>query len=80
VLRSALEAAGVAGPVVGQSPAGGQIVRFSSSPPSRGTTGNIAAMALYAGEAVGAIRSVEPAAELVRSLAEGAESLLRQWA
>lgn len=79
VLRSALEAAQAAGPAVGRSPDGGEVVRFSTSPPSRGTTGNVAAMALYAGEGVGAVRAVEPAAEVVRSLADDAESLLRRW-
>jgi nitronate monooxygenase len=80
VLRSALEAAGQAGAVVGTSPDGSQVVRFSSSPPSRGTTGNIEAMALYAGEGVGAVNRVTPAAEVVHQLADGAEALLRRWA
>jgi NAD(P)H-dependent flavin oxidoreductase YrpB (nitropropane dioxygenase family) len=79
VLRSALTAAAFAEPVVGASPGGGEVVRFSTSPPSRGTTGNIAAMALYAGEGVGAVRSVEPAADIVADLAAGAEALLRRW-
>jgi nitronate monooxygenase len=79
VLRSALLAAEASGPVVGASPDGGQVVRFSTSPPSRGTTGTIAAMALYAGEGVGAVRTVEPAAKIVEWLAEGAEALLRRW-
>ena len=78
VLRSALAAAQTAAPVVGASPDGGQVVRFSTSPPSRGTTGNIAAMALYAGEGVGAIRAVEPAAKIVAHLALGAEQLLHR--
>jgi hypothetical protein len=36
-------------------------------------------MALYAGESVGAVGSVEPAAAVVRELAEGAERLLAAW-
>ena len=44
--------------------------------PSRSTTGTIAAMALYAGQSVGAVTKVQPAAEIVRELAEGAERLL----
>jgi enoyl-[acyl-carrier protein] reductase II len=47
--------------------------------PLRSTTGAIGAMALYAGEAVGAVRGEQTAAEIVRELAEGAESLLRAW-
>jgi hypothetical protein len=36
-------------------------------------------MALYAGETVGAVHHIEPAASIVRELAEGAEQLLRRW-
>jgi len=39
----------------------------------------MAAMALYAGESVGAVRAVEPAAAIVRELADGTARLLRQW-
>jgi nitronate monooxygenase len=79
VLRSALQAAEAAGVVVGTSPDGGQVVRFSTSPPSRGTTGNIGAMALYAGEGVGTVSSVTLAADVIYQLANGAEALLRRW-
>jgi len=37
-------------------------------------------MALYAGESVDAVTAVQPAAAIVRELAEGAEQLLRRWA
>jgi hypothetical protein len=40
-------------------------------PPSRTTTGNIGAMALYAGESVGAVRGEQTAAEIVEELAAG---------
>ena len=53
--------------------------RFSAQPPERATTGTIAAMALYAGESVGAVRAVVHAADVVRELAGGAEQLLRVW-
>jgi hypothetical protein len=42
--------------------------------------GTIEAMALYAGESVGAVTRVHSAAEVVRELADGAERLLRVWA
>jgi hypothetical protein len=42
-------------------------------------TGEIDAMALYAGESVGGVTRVQPAAEIVHELAEGAEQLLRRW-
>jgi nitronate monooxygenase len=47
--------------------------------PTRGTTGTIAAMALYAGESVGAVSGVVPAADIVHELVDGAERLLRRW-
>jgi len=36
-------------------------------------------MALYAGQSVGAVNRVEPAAEVLRPIAAGAEKLLRAW-
>jgi hypothetical protein len=44
------------------------------------TTGTIAAMPMYAGESVSHVVDVEPAAAVVRELADGAERLLRAWA
>lgn len=55
------------------------VPRFSAPPPVRTTTGNIRAMALYAGESAGAVRTVQPAEEIVSELADGAERLLRRW-
>lgn len=52
------------------------IARFATPAPLRTTTGNIEALALYAGESVNHAR-VRPAGEIVRELAEGAERLLR---
>lgn len=45
----------------------------------RGTTGEISAMPLWAGESVGGVTRVQKAGEIVRELAEEAESLLRTW-
>jgi NAD(P)H-dependent flavin oxidoreductase YrpB (nitropropane dioxygenase family) len=52
------------------------IERASSIPPARNVRGAIAAMALYAGESVGAVRGLQPAAEIVRELVDEAEALL----
>ncbi|GAB4336674.1 MAG: enoyl-[acyl-carrier-protein] reductase FabK [Dehalococcoidia bacterium] len=83
VLRSAIDAAEAAAEdVVGEMALGPErmpIPRFAAPPPVRTTTGNIRAMALYAGESAGAVRAVQPAAEIVAELAEGAEHLLRRW-
>ena len=52
------------------------IPRFCVMHPGRTTTGRIQAMALYAGESVGCVREVQPAAAIVAELAAGAEKLL----
>lgn len=44
------------------------IPRFSPLPPTDACDGDITAMALYAGESVGAVRDVRPAAEIVSEL------------
>jgi nitronate monooxygenase len=83
VLRRAFDRAGTtSGPVVGRMRLPGRdepvpIPRFSPLPPTDACEGEITAMALYAGESVGAVRDVRPAAEIVRELLEGAETSLR---
>lgn len=81
VLRSAVDAAGsLASEIAGETDVGGSsipIPRQGVIPPSRSTTGNIEAMSLYAGQSVASIHSVEPAAEIVAALVDGAERLLR---
>lgn len=52
------------------------IPRFSSTPPRRQTTGEIRAMALYAGESVAGISRVQPAGEIVAELMLTAEPWL----
>ncbi len=82
VLRSALEAAeAFEGEVVGAAGADRQsapLPRLSARPPSREVTGAVEAMALYAGQGVGQVTRVIPAAQVVAELAEGAERLLRR--
>jgi nitronate monooxygenase len=70
VLRSAVAAAeAFDGDVVARSLATGRpIDRFSSATPSRHVEGNVAAMALYAGEGVGDVHQVLPAAAVVAEL------------
>jgi nitronate monooxygenase len=48
-------------------------------PPHKDVSGQIHAMALYAGSGVEHITAVRPAADVVRELADGAEALLRAW-
>lgn len=52
------------------------VPRLSTIPPGRDASGNIGAMAQYAGQSVGLVRSRQPASEIVYELANGAELLL----
>jgi NAD(P)H-dependent flavin oxidoreductase YrpB (nitropropane dioxygenase family) len=55
------------------------IRRFGTAVADRHVTGEVAAMSLWAGESVGAVTGAQPAAAILRELAEGAEALLRRW-
>jgi NAD(P)H-dependent flavin oxidoreductase YrpB (nitropropane dioxygenase family) len=83
VLRSAVEAARAhPGEQVGEMLLGGErlpLPRFAVPTPTLRTTGAIEAMALYAGQSVGAVQARQPAAEIVRELADGAARLLGRW-
>lgn len=73
VLRSAIEAATAASSdVVGETKASNgntlPMARFGVSSPNRDTTGDISAMALYAGRSVGSVDRVMTAAEVVDEL------------
>ena len=77
VLRSSLDAAeAFDGSYVAEFE-GEPVARFCGTPPVKGCTGNIGAMACYAGQSVGEVRGVQPAAEIVAELADQAERLLR---
>jgi len=84
VLRSAVEAAqAFTGATVAETMVGGckvSVPRLASPCPTIHTSGQISAMALYAGEAVDGVRSIQPAAEIVRELVDGAEELLNRFA
>lgn len=83
VLRSSLDAArALDGDQVGELAMGlatMPVPRFGVPPPLAGSTGTVKAMAMYAGESVRFVRAVEPAGEIVRHIAQGAERLLRAW-
>jgi NAD(P)H-dependent flavin oxidoreductase YrpB (nitropropane dioxygenase family) len=80
VLRSSIaRATATDRETVGETMLGGRtmpVPRLAPMAPIRSTTGDIAAMPLYAGHSVAAVRAVQPAAEIVRELIEGAERLL----
>jgi NAD(P)H-dependent flavin oxidoreductase YrpB (nitropropane dioxygenase family) len=78
VLRSALEAAeAFDGSYVAEFN-GEPVARFRGVPPFKGFTGNIGAMACYAGQSVGEVRGVQPAAEIVAEVVAQAEKLLQR--
>ena len=80
VLRSCVDAAErFEGDIVGEVVDGDDrmpLPLFATPCPGRTTEGEIAAMALYAGQSVGAVHEVQPAAAIVRELVDGAEALL----
>ena len=59
------------GEPVGARPDGSSIPRYHFGSPTRKVTGNVDAMALYAGAAVGLVHTCLPAAEIVRELGRG---------
>ncbi len=82
VLRSAIEAVAAVEGEVGTVATGAgdqSLPPRAGLPPHKDVHGRIHAMALYAGSGVEHVTAVRPAAEVVRELAEGAESLLRSW-
>ncbi|MCW3016267.1 MAG: 2-nitropropane dioxygenase [Solirubrobacterales bacterium] len=80
VLRSAVAAARASGrDVVGTMSVGGErmeLPRFAGFAPVADAEGDVPAMALFAGEGVGDIEAILPAAEIVTALAAGAATLL----
>jgi nitronate monooxygenase len=83
VLRSSAAAAeSFQGDIVAEMSMGGQtmpVPRFAPPAPSKETTGTVQAMALYAGESVGAVQRIEPAASIVQEFTAEAERCLQHW-
>ena len=65
------------GEVVATGPDGSPIVRYAVDNPELGTTDEVEALALYAGQSFGLVHEVLPAGEIVRAIAEEAERTLR---
>ncbi|KAI8025441.1 putative nitronate monooxygenase [Camellia lanceoleosa] len=55
-----------------------EIRRFAGTVPNPTTTGDIESMVMYAGQSVGLIKEILPAAEVVKRLVEGAQLLIHQ--
>jgi nitronate monooxygenase len=82
VLRGSIEAAEALGEdqagVLRLAGAEIPVARFGAQPPTRETTGAIEAMPFYAGQSAGAVRAVQPAAEIVAELASRLSAELTQ--
>jgi nitronate monooxygenase len=67
-------------PIVGRTVIGGAdmpIHRFASMPPNTHATGDVESMALLAGQSVGLVHDIRPAADILRETVSEAESLIR---
>ncbi len=64
------------GELVGAASNGAPIVRYDTAPPSTDVSGDLEAMANYAGQSVGVIKRWQPAADIVREVSEEAERIL----
>jgi nitronate monooxygenase len=68
-------------PIIGRAVFGGAeipIHRFASMPPNVQATGDIESMSLFAGQSVGLVDEIRPAAEILRETVNGAERLIRE--
>jgi nitronate monooxygenase len=68
-------------PVIGEATFAGQripVQRFMGLPATADATGDIEAMALLAGQGVGLVRELTPAADIGRDLVEGARQIIEQ--
>ncbi len=68
------------GEIVGRGSLAEDVVRYMSSTPDEGTTGEIEAMSLWAGQGVALVNRVQPAADIVHELHEEALRALRSVA
>ena len=84
VLRSAIDAVqSLDAPTIGAMELGGhrvEVPRAAGAAPVASATGRIDAMALFAGQGVGSVTQLRPAATIVRELANGAQALLQSVA
>lgn len=64
------------GEIIARTETGSPIPRYSAMPPTRGVSGKVEEMALYAGQGVGLVRAVEPASKILGRIVTEAERLL----
>jgi len=66
------------GDVIATSRSAGPIVRYQSYTPGADAEGDIDALSLWAGQSVGLVAKLQPAADIVREISDQADSILRQ--
>jgi nitronate monooxygenase/enoyl-[acyl-carrier protein] reductase II len=64
------------GSVVGSMGSGGDFPRYTSMMPLRGMQGGVEEMALYAGQSIGLVREIRPAAAIVEQIVAEAEATI----
>ncbi|HZO55967.1 MAG TPA: nitronate monooxygenase, partial [Bryobacteraceae bacterium] len=70
-------------PIIGEVTLGGMrmpLPRFGGIPPARDATGDIESMDFLAGQSVGMVREIKPAAEIIRDIVEQAARVLKERA
>jgi NAD(P)H-dependent flavin oxidoreductase YrpB (nitropropane dioxygenase family) len=68
------------GEVIGTSRSIGPIVRYQSYTPGADDDGDVDAMSLWAGQSVGLVSTVQSAGDIVRQIADDANTILRRLA
>lgn len=66
------------GETIATSPSRGEIVRYRTWTPTPEDEGEIEALSMWAGQGVGLVRRVQPAAEIVDEIMAGAEAALKR--
>lgn len=67
-----------AGEVIATSPTRGDVVRYRSYTVSPDTRGDLEALSMWAGQSVGIVHNIRPAADIVRQINAEAEAILRR--
>jgi nitronate monooxygenase len=68
-------------PVIGETQMAGQtipVLRFASLPPNSEASGDIEAMSLLAGQSVGLVHEIKPAATIIHEMIAGAHQIIEQ--
>ena len=67
------------GQVIAQRADGTSVVRYSFNSPLETMQGDVEGMAHYAGQSVGLIKDIQPAARIVQRLKQETEQVMGKW-